>query len=474
MNKNVEVIYKKFDDESKNIGFINLTHRLIKGKSDLAEISQIFRDPRYETFRIIYMNKDKIKGFESISSGTPNVVELFPEIKGSITKRAEIGFYKMKDRMKRLNADSYYLVHNHPSGDSNPSSPDLVTTKKFAERVQGFKGHVVISDDNYSWIDMDGKGKLQVDKCIPITNEKKNKMSEKIKNSINIENIKISSREDITYLMHNIINSKDYSTAILTDAKGHIRVILDVPDTFINMSEEQVNGYFKNMAREEGATRVFFATQNEETYKKSLKHTEYGTFKDNIYYQNKGEKLVVAEASCEDSEDLFSKKISGLKLSFIIPEFREENDDYDEELEEDIEDGLEKEVRIILKRVGLKPEEKIIPNTLEAKQELVHGYIENVYLDDIGVDLICNEEGKLDNMDPNLTLFYDYIAGDCFFIGDDFEHAGYKSLTDEEIEKIKDFIKLREFKYKEDILKDMYEDEYSEKELKELLEGDER
>ena len=468
MNKNIEVIYKKYDDESKNKGFINLTHRLIKGRSDLAEISQIFRDPRYETFRIVYMNKDKIKGFESISSKTPNVVELFPEIKGSITKRAEIGFYKMKDRMKRLNADSYYLVHNHPSGDSNPSSFDLMTTKKFAERVQGFKGHVVISENNYSWIDIDEDGEAQVDKCIPITNEKKNIMSEKIKANVNIEDIKITSREDITYLMHNIINSKDYSTAILTNSKGYIRVILDVPNTFINMSVEQVNGYFKNIARENGVTRVFFATQDEETYKKSLKHSDYGTFKDNIYYQSKGEKLVVAEASCEDSEDLFSKKRS--EYPFFIPKFREENDDY----EEDVEDGLEKEVRIILKRVGLKPEEKIIPNTLEAKQELVHGYIENVYLDDIGVDLICNEEGKLDNMDPNLTLFYDYIAGDCFFIGDDFEHAGYKSLTDEEIEKIKDFIKLREFKYKEDILKDMYEDEYSENELKELLEGDER
>ena len=120
-----------------------------------------------------------------------------------------------------------------------------------------------------------------------------------------------------------------------------------------------------------------------------------------------------------------------------------EEEKYGEELEDDIEDGLEKEVRILLKRVGLKPKEMIIPNTLEAKQELVHGMIENVYLDDIGVDLICNEEGKLDNMDPNLTLFFDYIAGDCFFIGDDFEHAGYKSLTDEEIENIEAFIKLR-------------------------------
>lgn len=142
--------------------------------------------------------------------------------------------------------------------------------------------------------------------------------------------------------------------------------------------------------------------------------------------------------------------------------------------EENIEDNVEKEVRILLKRVGLKPKEMVIPNTLEAKQELVHGMIENVYLDDLGVDLICNEEGKLEDMNPNLTLFYDYIAGDCFFIGDDFENAGYKSLTDEEIDNIEAFIKLREFKYKTDLLEEMYRNEFDEEELKDLIEGDER
>ena len=146
----------------------------------------------------------------------------------------------------------------------------------------------------------------------------------------------------------------------------------------------------------------------------------------------------------------------------------------DEFEEENLGNNLEKEVRILLKRVGLKPKELVIPNTLEAKQELVHGMIENVYLDSLGVNLICNEEGKLEDMNPNLSLFYDYIAGDCFFIGDDFANAGYKSLTDEEIENIEAFIKIREFKYSKDKLKKMYENEFDAEELKNLIEGDER
>ena len=44
-------------------------------------------------------------------------------------------------------------------------------------------------------------------------------------------------------------------------------------------------------------------------------------------------------------------------------------------------------------------------------------------------------------MPPNLKLDYDYIAGNCFFIGDDYKRADFKSLTDEQISKLKEKIK---------------------------------
>ena len=74
-----------------------------------------------------------------------------------------------------------------------------------------------------------------------------------------------------------------------------------------------------------------------------------------------------------------------------------------------------------------------IENTLEAKQKLVNGWIEVVSVTD-DILLVCNEEGKLENLPPNLLFDYDYIAGDCFLVGDDFENGDFRSLTDEEIE----------------------------------------
>ena len=103
----------------------------------------------------------------------------------------------------------------------------------------------------------------------------------------------------------------------------------------------------------------------------------------------------------------------------------------------------EKELRIVLKKVGKKPEIMNIENTLDAKQKLVGGLIEVVGLTE-DILLVCNEEGKLDNLLPNLMFDYDYIAGDCFFVGDDYKNGDFKSLTDEQIEKIQDVCSKRE------------------------------
>ncbi len=102
------------------------------------------------------------------------------------------------------------------------------------------------------------------------------------------------------------------------------------------------------------------------------------------------------------------------------------------------------DLRIVLKKVGKIPEIMNIENTLEAKQELVGGLIEVVggLKDDIL--LVCNEEGKLTNLLPNLMFDFDYIAGDCFFVGDDYDNGDFKSLTDEQINEVYDICNKRE------------------------------
>ena len=119
---------------------------------------------------------------------------------------------------------------------------------------------------------------------------------------------------------------------------------------------------------------------------------------------------------------------------YSLKEIKEELG-YDEEVED-------KKLRIIYKEVGKNPVVMEIDDTLEAKQKLVGGLIEVVpYKEDLL--LVCNEEGKILNQKPNLDFGYDYIAGNCFVVGDDFENAGFKSVSEEKIEEIKQDLKDR-------------------------------
>lgn len=99
-------------------------------------------------------------------------------------------------------------------------------------------------------------------------------------------------------------------------------------------------------------------------------------------------------------------------------------------------------LKIVFKAVGEDPKIMEIENTLEAKQELVGGLIEVVpYKNDLL--LICNEEGKITDLKPNLKFDYDFIVGDCFIVGDDYENGDFKSLTDEEIKVVIEDLKER-------------------------------
>lgn len=92
-------------------------------------------------------------------------------------------------------------------------------------------------------------------------------------------------------------------------------------------------------------------------------------------------------------------------------------------------------IKILVKDPGKEPEVKKIRKQLKDMQKIVNGPIEAIpYKNAI---LVCNEEGKINNLEPNVNLGFDYILGSFFMVGDDEEKGDFKSLTDEQIEKFK-------------------------------------
>ena len=83
-------------------------------------------------------------------------------------------------------------------------------------------------------------------------------------------------------------------------------------------------------------------------------------------------------------------------------------------------------IRVLKVAPGKAPEAVAIPNTLEAMQQMVGGYIEVIPLED--VCLVCNEEGKLMGLPGSRRLGDDIIAG-TFFLAGDTPDGHFCSLT---------------------------------------------
>lgn len=143
---------KKFQKELDTTGRLPLLGRTINSPIELAALAKVYRNPHYETFRIIMMNEEnKVLGITSISSHQPNTAYAFAT---QHTSDMSYGMETLRRRMEDLGATKYYLLHNHPSGDSRPSNPDVVVTNFYKEKLKGFQGHLITNHKTHSLFDV--------------------------------------------------------------------------------------------------------------------------------------------------------------------------------------------------------------------------------------------------------------------------------------------------------------------------------
>jgi len=91
-------------------------------------------------------------------------------------------------------------------------------------------------------------------------------------------------------------------------------------------------------------------------------------------------------------------------------------------------------IRVVIKRPGEKPVSAVMDNTLTAFQKAVEGYIETVSLGD-GMVIVCNEEGRVKGLAPNIPGF----VGTLVFVGFDGED-GFRTLSTFEIDTLMDML----------------------------------
>lgn len=104
-------------------------------------------------------------------------------------------------------------------------------------------------------------------------------------------------------------------------------------------------------------------------------------------------------------------------------------------------------MRVLVVEPRKKPYVKEIENGLESLQSEVGGYIEIIYPFEDSVGLVCNESGKLEDLEKNRALraegsIYDIIYGTFLVVG--LGDEDLCSLNDEMLEKYKNYYKCPE------------------------------
>ncbi len=95
------------------------------------------------------------------------------------------------------------------------------------------------------------------------------------------------------------------------------------------------------------------------------------------------------------------------------------------------------QMTVLMVEPGYAPYEKTIPNTLEAKQELVGGLITAIYPYEEMVAIVANDEGILLNMEFNRSVEGGYGGGFGSFFVCGLTEDDFCSLPPDQMERFK-------------------------------------
>lgn len=310
-----ETVADAFSRDLITKGRVDLKGRVIRNVEDLAEEMQVFRDPRFETFRVIYMKGDAVVASEGISSRMPGLsattTRKTTETKTASDVMAQT-FSDMKRRMKRLGSDGYYLVHNHPSGKLDLSDDDAITTARFTMNVPGFKDHVILDHDTFGVVDFQlVQGGLS---ARTIKHKRKGVVGDDALKTASVDHPllgeKINSSSTLADALKAVEKDDRFiATLVYVDSGGRITGIENVSSAIIN-NQKAFSGYARNRARNFGGRGVFVGTSDSATYELAKSYISRGDIVDCIQFENAGtRRSLVADEGLRKPNDLnFGKR----------------------------------------------------------------------------------------------------------------------------------------------------------------------
>lgn len=153
----LQVIRQRFAKEIETNLRVDFIGAKISGPEDLVKHAQALRNPLFETFYLFALKENGegqrvIKDVMAVTARVPASAAVFSDGKGWTAGMAEHEAF-----LKNAGADSYILLHNHPSGDPSPSQADRALTVHHAAHMKArglhFLDHLVINHLKYFSLD---------------------------------------------------------------------------------------------------------------------------------------------------------------------------------------------------------------------------------------------------------------------------------------------------------------------------------
>lgn len=247
----------------------------VKNAHQAALLMQVFRNVNLETFRLIYMRGDRIAAMTAVESRMPHIAYSMTE------KTRREGYYHIQERMRRLGADGYYIVHNHPTGEVTPSFEDMRTTASFSLVVPGFRGHIILDHDRYALLGRNGMAKGE----FPIAEKYQNPLYYNV--DTYLIGTQIATSSELAGFIDHLNPNPDKSVIVYCDGKGMIRQVEEIPDAAI-LHDRNFPNYLRNRMIRHGCPFSFLGTENADVYDRSLELVAKKYLRDSAYMDGIG------------------------------------------------------------------------------------------------------------------------------------------------------------------------------------------
>jgi len=228
---------------------VSLVGQKVSSAEDLAVLAQVYRDPRFETFRVVFVNDGgAVVSQVGLTSRLPASTAA---IMGSDTD-AYLG--DLSATARNVGATGFYLLHNHPSGIANPSRADVALTRNFAQKMPmlAFKSHVVIDTNEYSTIEGDGDfATYQKDFGQP-TPYRAQEWAD----------VKISGPADVMAMAKRLQVDEDAVTLVHTDSQYNVKAISTLPVDVTRGDKADIQRHIAKASLKVQGSQVFAVSRN--------------------------------------------------------------------------------------------------------------------------------------------------------------------------------------------------------------------